>query len=369
MRFVRTLALTAVAVLLPSLHSGCSSTGYLSETVHNPKRPVRNVIFVVGDGMGLSQITAGNYANNNKSVFERFPIVGVQKTHSADDLITDSAAGATAFSTGEKTYNGAIAVDQNKNPLQTLFEEAEAQGYETGLAVTSTITHATPACFYAHDDDRNHYEAIAEDLALSQVDVAIGYGLDQFNARQDGRDLVRVMTERGIRVHTKLDDLRIQKKTRQMVLLPGVEPPRAKQRPFDYLRTASMKAIEQLEANKAPFFLVVEGSQIDWGGHANDSDWIVDEMLDFDRTLNAILDWAEQDGETLVVVTADHETGGYAINKGILDEFAFETAFTTKKHTATMVPVFAYGPSSELFAGMYENTAIHAKMRQAMGWE
>jgi alkaline phosphatase len=369
MRLMRTLALCLLAVLTPALHSGCGSTGLLSETVHNPKRPVRNVIFVVGDGMGLSQITAGNYANNNQSVFERFPIVGIQKTHSADDLITDSAAGATAFSTGEKTYNGAIAVDINKSPLQTLFEEGEALGYETGLAVTSTITHATPACFYAHDESRNNYQAIAEDLALSQVDVAIGYGLDQFNAREDGRDLVLVMAERGIKVHTKLDDLMVQKKTRQMVLLPGVDPPKAEGRPYDYLRTASMKAIEQLEANKAPFLLVVEGSQIDWGGHANDSDWIVDEMLDFDRTLNAILDWAAEDGETLVVVTADHETGGYAINKGILDEFAFETAFTTKKHTATMVPVFAYGPSAELFSGMYDNTAIHAKMRQALGWE
>lgn len=370
---LRTLLLAALA----AAPLGCATTGALAPTAHNPKKPVRNVVFVVGDGMGLTQITAGNYAGGNRTVFERFPIVGLHKTHSADDLITDSAAGATAFATGEKTDNGAVSVDPDGAPLRTLFEEGEERGYASGLAVTSTITHATPACFYAHDDSRQHYEAIAEDLALSDVDLAIGYGLEQFNARADGRDLVQVMEERGVRVHTRLDDLKVRRKERQAVLLPGTEPPKVGERPFDFLRQASLAALDQLEAGKEPFVLVIEASQIDWGGHANDAEWVVAEQLELERTLQAVLDWVEADGQTLLVVTADHETGGLAIDEGGIgyvagggraEDFAFGTSFTTGGHTAAMIPVFAAGPSAELFAGVYDNTAIHAKLRTALGW-
>ena len=360
-----------LSILLTGLffQTSCGTQGLLTESEYRPGKPVRNIIFVVGDGMGLSQITAGMYASGNSTVFEQFPVVGLMKTHSADELITDSSAGATAFSCGEKTNNGAVAVDPQNEPLQTIFEEGTIRGYSTGIAVTSTITHATPACFYAHDESRQHYEAIAEDLALSDVDVAIGYGMEQFNARADGRDLVKVMEERGISVNSSLENVRVKRDRRQMVLLPGVDPPGFDGRPVNLLQRSVSLALDQLSANKEPFIMLVEGSQIDWAGHANNEAYLVGEMKDFDGTLREILNWASKDGQTLVVVTADHETGGYAITEGLLNNFAISGSFSTLNHTATMVPVFAYGRGATLFSGIYDNTAIFFKLRQALGWE
>lgn len=358
------LSLTLIFAL-----SACQTGGLLSASEYREGKPVRNLIFVVGDGMGLSQISAGMYAMGNRIALEEFPVTGLIKTHSADDLITDSAAGATAFSCGEKTYNGAIAVNTSKQPLTTLFEEAEQRGYGTGIAVTSTITHATPASFYAHDESREHYEPIAEDLALSSVDVGVGYGREQFNARSDGRDLLRVMEERGIVVSASLEETKVKKGRRQMVLYPGLQPPPATQRPPNMLQRSVRFALDQLSGNKEPFLLLVEGSQIDWAGHANDEAYLISEMKDFDATLQEILRWAEDDGETLVVVTADHETGGYALTDGLLNNYTVSGSFSSLNHTATMVPVFAFGKGATLFAGIYDNTAIHTKMRKALGWD
>jgi alkaline phosphatase len=349
--------------------ASCRTAGLLSAVDYRPDKPVRNIIFVVGDGMGLAQITAAMYARDNTSVFERFPVVGIIKTHSADRLITDSAAGATAFSCGTKTYNGAIAVDESRLPLRTIFEEGEEKGYGTGVVVTSTITHATPAAFYAHDESRNNYEAIAEDLTLSGLDVGIGYGKEQFDARADARNLIAVLDERGIRVHHSLDAFDVKKGRRQMVLLPGVEPPSFKERPTEFLSRGAILALDQLKANKAPFLLVLEGSQIDWAGHANDTEYLIGEMNDFERMLESVLRWAEQDGETLVVVTADHETGGLALTDGNVATSSVIGSYANTDHSAVMVPVFAFGPAATLFAGLYDNTAIHRKMRQALGWE
>ncbi len=319
--------------------------------------------------MGLAQITAGMYARDNTSVFEQFPVVGLIKTHSSDQLITDSAAGATAFSCGQKTYNGAIAVDSNRLPLRTIFEEGDERGYGTGVVVSSTITHATPAAFYAHDESRNNYEAIAEDLVLSGVDVGIGYGKEQFSARTDARDLLAILNERGFQVQDNLEAFDVRKHERQMVLLPGVDPPRANERPKDFLSRGAILAADQLKANREPFLLVVEGSQIDWAGHANDTEYLIGEMLDFEVALESLIRWAEKDGETLVVVTADHETGGLALTDGDLDQFSVVGSYSTKNHTAVMVPVFAFGPAATLFSGMYDNTAIYTKLRMALGWE
>lgn len=357
----------AVYVLV-SLGS-CRTGGLLSAVDYRPDKPVRNVIFVVGDGMGLAQITAAMYARDNTSVFERFPVVGLIKTHSADRLITDSAAGATAFSCGTKTYNGAVAVDESRQPLRTIFEEAEEKGYGTGVVVTSTITHATPAAFYAHDESRNNYEAIAEDLTLSGLDVGIGYGREQFDARADARNLIAVLDERGIRVHESLEAFAVKKGRRQMVLLPGVEPPPVGERPEAFLSRGAMLALDQLKANKTPFLLVLEGSQIDWAGHANDTEYLLGEMNDFEQMLESVLRWAEQDGETLVVVTADHETGGLSLTDGNLATSSVVGSYANTKHTAVMVPVFAFGPAAILYAGLYDNTAVYHKMRKALGWD
>ena len=329
----------------------------------------RNVVLMIGDGMGLTQITAALYANGNEIAFERMPVVGLHKSYSSDNLITDSAAGATAFSCGEKTYNGAIGVlpDADTTACYTILERAEDAGMPTGLVATSTIVHATPAAFYAHVASRRQYPEIAAQLASSGVDFFVGGGQEFFSRRDDGRDLLAEMHTGGRRVDSYFDktaaDLLPDAATSYGYLSADADP-----LPFsggrDYLPRATALALDYLAARDtaaAGFFLMVEGSQIDWGGHANDSEYIIAETREFADVVGQVLDFAAADGETLVVVTADHETGGYAINTGSTMT-QIEGAFTSDYHTADLIPVFAFGPGAEAFAGIYENTAVHDKL-------
>ncbi len=333
------------------------------------KRP-KNIILMIGDGMGLSQITAGMYINGNKLNLEQFLYIGLIKTYAADNLVTDSAAGATAFASGLKTYNGAVGVDKNKQPVSTIVEDAEKEGMSTGLVVTSSITHATPACFYAHQPSRTMMEQIAADLFNSGVDFFVGGGKKYFDRRKDGQDLLARFQEKGFVISdfiTKdFNDLSIDFNKKFGYFTSDSEPlPFSQGR--DYLVQACKTATTYLSSQEDKgFFLMVEGSQIDWGGHANDSDYIIQEMIDFDNAVGAVMDFAKQDGETLVIVTADHETGGYALNPGSKMD-SITAKFTTDGHTAALIPVFAFGPGAELFGGIYENTAIFDKMKKA--WE
>lgn len=345
----------------------------ISVTPEMAKHPT-NVILMIGDGMGITQITAGLYSNNNKLNLERFPVVGLHKPYSSDNLITDSAAGATAFSSGEKTYNGAIGVRPDTSALYTILEEAEANDLATGMVSTSTIVHATPASFIAHVSQRRFYDDIAEDFLDTEIDLFIGGGKKYFDRRnKDDRDLLDELRDKGYFVSSyfeqELADISVDY-TRNLAYFTSDSDPLTALQGRDYLQSASELACDFLQRhnNNQGFFLMIEGAQIDWGGHANNSEYIITEMLDFDRSIGAVLDFAAKDGNTLVIVTADHETGGYAINPGSsMDTIVGE--FTTDYHTGTMVPVFAYGPGSKLFAGIYENTAIHQKMRQAYGFD
>lgn len=340
----------------------------VAEAAPAPARP-DNIILLIGDGMGVTQISAGLYSNGNRLNLERFPVVGLHKSYSGDNLVTDSAAGATAFSAGVKTYNGAIGVDMDTLPVRTLLEMAEADGRPTGLVATSSLVHATPASFIAHNRYRKNYEEIAADFVKTEVDLLIGGGLDYFARRKtDGRDLTTELRSRNYAVHRFLDEelttLRPDGARNFAYFTANAEPlPAAQGR--DYLLPAVRTATDFLDRRDTDgrgFFLLVEGSQIDWGGHSNDSPYIISEMLDFDAAVGAVLDFAQRDGRTLVVVTADHETGGYAIQNGS-SMGQIEGAFTSDYHTADLIPVFAYGPGSERFSGIYENTAIFDKLK------
>ncbi len=336
------------------------------------KKP-KNIIFMIGDGMGLTQITAGMYMNGNRIELEKFPVVGLHKSYSFDKLVTDSASGATAFACGVKTYNGAIGVNPDTVAVKTILEEAEEKNYATGMVATSTIVHATPASFIAHQKQRKMYEEIAADFLKTDIDFFLGGGKKYFDRREkDDRNLYEELRAKGYVVsdyfQEDFKDVKIDNTKKFAYLTADADPlPVAQGR--DYLPLASKRAAEYLDAqDDKPFFLMIEGSQIDWGGHANDSDYIITEMLDFNETIANVLEFAKADGETLVIVTADHETGGYSINPGsTMDKLV--TEFTTDYHTAVMIPVFAYGPGAELFSGIYENTAIYNKMREAYGWE
>lgn len=326
-----------------------------------------NIIIMIGDGMGLTQITAGMYSNNNTIALEDFEFIGLSKTHALGQLVTDSAASGTAMACGIKTYNGVIGIDKNNAHQPSILELSQKKGYSTGLVVTSSVVHATPASFYAKVPSRKLYEDIALQLSQHSLDLIIGGGLDFFNKREDKRDLIKEMNQ--YEFVTDLKELQITTSDKIGFLTYKKEPPKKLEGRSPALDELVATSLEKLDARKKPFFLLVEGSQIDWGGHANEMDYMVSEFKEFDKTIEKVLDFAKKDGNTLVIVTADHETGGLTLKGGNLEKATVKGDFSTEGHSAAMVPVFSYGPFSKLFAGIYENTAIFEKMKQALNAE
>jgi len=330
----------------------------------------KNVILLIGDGMGVSQVSSSFYFGNQNSSFERFKQIGFIKTSSQSDLITDSAAGATAFSAGIKTYNGAIGVDQDTLSVLLITDKASEAQVATGIVSTSSVTHATPASFFAHVKSRNMQEEIAAQLPESTIDFFAGAGNDFFFKRKDSADLGTIFSKNNFIVDTvsleKPQNFDLNKK--YGYLLAPIQMPKMSEGRGDFLSQATRLGVEYLSKNEHGFFLMVEGSQIDWGGHANDSDYIVEEVKDFSKAIGEALDFAEKDGNTLVVVTADHETGGYTLASENGNYNKIKGSFSTGGHSATLIPVFAYGPGSENFQGIYENNLIYNKIIQLTNW-
>lgn len=338
-----------------------------------PKQPM-NVILMVGDGMGLSQVSSAFYYGEKNPNFKRFKKIGLSRTTSGSHKITDSAAGATAFSAGIKTYNGAIGVDMDTNAVTTILEELSAKGWNTGLVATSSITHATPASFYAHVPYRKMEEDIASYMVNSEVDFFAGGGRKFFFNRRDSINYYDTLTAKGFIVDTNEIDTTtpLDQSKKYAYLLADNGMPKMTENRGDFLPHATQKALNYLSNGKTPFFLMVEGSQIDWGGHANDAEYLIQEVLDFDKTIGLVLDFAEKQGNTLVVVTADHETGGFTLAsekkkvpfQGKKNDYnSLKPSFSTGGHSTTLVPVFSFGPGSENFMGIFENTDIHTQIK------
>lgn len=326
----------------------------------------KNIILLIGDGMGLSQVSAAQFYKDGTPNFERFPVIGLSKTSASDQLITDSAASATAFASGVKTYNGAVGMDRDSLAVPTILEQVSELGQLTGVIATSSITHATPAAFYAHVKMRGQAEDIAAQMVNSDVDFFAGGGLQYFNDRGDQKDLLEEMNQKGFAVDTTSIDNNLSG-DKQGFLLAADGMPRMVDGRGDFLPIATAKALNHLNKGDNGFFLMIEGSQIDWGGHSNDTDYLVSELLDFDQVIGQALDFAETDGETLIIVTADHETGGFTLSDLDGDYNQVQGTYSTGGHSATMVPVFAYGPGSEAFGGIYPNNDIYFKMVTALG--
>ncbi|HBB92728.1 MAG: hypothetical protein A2X22_04450 [Bacteroidetes bacterium GWF2_49_14] len=332
-----------------------------------PAKPVKNIILLIGDGMGVSEVYAGYTYQKGSLNMMRFRTAGFSVTYSTS-YITDSGAGGTALATGYKTYNGAIGVDSTGQPVKTILEWAEEKGKATGLVATCAITHATPASFISHQARRSDYELIASDFLKTDVDVFIGGGRNHFAKRKDSVDLTRQLIEKGYTMAYTLEELGGIAKGPVGALLAPEHLPKISEGRGNQLTESVNQAIRFLSADPDGFFLMVEGSQIDWGGHANDIKYIVEEVADFDNAVGAALDFAEKNPETLIIVTADHETGGLALAGGKLSTGQVTGSFTTTDHTGVMVPVFAYGPFSETFGGMQQNTEIFSKMMNAFGF-
>lgn len=339
----------------------CFSPVWAQKKAKHPK----NIILMIGDGMGVSHIYAGMVGNFGSLHLEQFPVIGFHKNQASNAFVTDSAAGATAFSCGVKTYNGAIGVDANGETVPTILEIAEQNGLATGLVATCSITHATPASFISHQASRSLDENIALDFLNTDIDVFIGGGRKFFANRSDGLNLVDSLRNRSYQIANTIEEVQQIKSGKLAAFLAEEQQAKFSEGRGDELVKSTEVALNLLKTNKKGMFLMIEGSQIDWGGHANNTKYIVDEMIDFDNAIGKVLEFAKKDGNTLVIITADHETGGFSINKGDTKTGMVEGKFTTGSHTGVMIPVFAYGPGSEKFAGFYENNEIFHKMMRA----
>lgn len=394
---------------------------------------------MIGDGMGPAYTTAYRYmkddpstAKMEKTIFDEH-LVGMSKTYPEDpgENVTDSAAAATAMAAGVKTYNGAISVDNDKEPVETVLEAAKENGMATGLVATSQINHATPAAFGAHNVSRNNYNDIADDYfddlinGEHKVDVMLGGGTKYFD--RDDRNLINEFKDDGYNYVTTTEEM-LENESDQLL---GLFAPVGLSKAIDSdestpsLEEMTTATLDKLSQDKDGFFLMVEGSQIDWAGHANDSVGAMSEMENFARAFEAVVEFAKENKHTQVVLTADHSTGGFSVGRDgvynidpkpikaakrtpefmaqeiidgrsvedVLGEYvAFDftdeelssikqaaskndfdrlystiskvfnnragVGFTTGGHTGVDVPVYAYGPKSEVFSGLIENTDI-----------
>jgi len=369
---IKSFILTAIVLTLVAYKSGNTD----NQEISVPK----NVILLISDGAGLTQISSAFYFKESSPNYERFKNIGLIKTSSSREDVTDSAAGATAFACGVKTYNGAIGVSDDSTEVRNLVEIAAVNNIKTGMIATSSITHATPASFYAHSLNRAFVEEIAADLVASELDFFAGGGLQFFNNRRDGQNLLQALNDKQFTVDTTslTNFSKIKSSEKAGYLLEKDAMRTIIGGRGDFLSEATELGIKFLSKDNSGFFIMAEGSQIDWGGHENNAPYLLSELIDFDDAVGKALDYAEKDGNTLVIVTSDHETGGVTLaakkkktedGQEYSDYSEVDMTFSTNGHTATLIPVFAYGPGSEEFSGIYENTAIFEKILEVTKWE
>ncbi len=317
--------------------------------------------------MGINCISTSLLQDPN-SPFYAFKTIGFSITKSANQLITDSAAGATAIATGYRTNNKMDAVTPDEKPVHTIFELVRNLGLSTGVVVTSDVTDATPSCFIAHDKSRYNKDEIAYQFTQSGTDVVIGGGLDFFlpeNAggkRKDGNNLIDKLKSNSYQFYNNFDDLQKSDPRKNFyALFSAVGLPKATERNYSLGQLTNI-ALKNLSQDPDGFMLMVEGSQIDWAGHDDDANYLLSEMKDFTTAVNAALDFAKENGNTLIIITADHETGGMTITGGELDGSNLKFSFVGKNHTAGVVAVLAKGPGEENFSGIYGNYEIGRKL-------
>ncbi len=345
-----------VCILLPCI--GLSSCLPIVQTVEGlpqhevaaapaakEQRVARHVILMIGDGMGPEHTWTAWACNGGKLNLERMPVCGWSRTSSASHAITDSAAGGTAIACGERTANGTVGQSPEGHPLTSIATELRQRGWRTGLAVTKSITDATPASFYAHAKSRHDTSLIAAQLEAAGFSVILGGGADDVPAAtverlQAGGALVELSAPHDL-------------------------PPAVKRSSF--LPQAVERALGVLGKDDSPFFLMVEGSQIDMASHWNSLRKMAAETLEFDRTLAVVLEWLKAHPDTLVIVTADHQTGGLALLGADSEKGSVRGVFTTHRHSGLAVPVYAAGAGALHFAGIYDNRSIHERILRACG--
>lgn len=329
------------------------------------KKPVKNVILLIGDGMGLAQIHAATIANHGSLNIGKIRNIGFSQTGAANSGNTDSAAGGSAIAIGEKTNNRYIGMTPDNRKRTNLVDTLAGYGIRSGIISVGDVTDATPAVFYAHQPDRSLSQDIARDLLTSKAEIVIGSNQKSFFKNSD-LQLMEKLRNNGFKINTTLAEFSKESNGRQLVLLADTATRPVKDGRSEVLKTALAHTISLLSANKKGLFIMAEGAQIDYGGHANDLPYVVTELHDFDKTVAEALRFADQDGETLVIVTADHETGGLTLLDADVEKGMVSAAFSTNDHTNIMVPVFAYGPGAAEFRGVYQNNEIFHKILKVL---
>lgn len=340
-----------------------SPAPYLTDTIpaFDESAEVRNVILMIGDGMGLEQASCAWVCNRGRLYLDQMPVVGLSRTYSANRLVTDSAAGGTALAAGQKTDNGHVGVDPSGADLVTLMDLAREKGMRTGVVTTCRLNDATPADFCCHNSDRDQAEDIVADYLDSQVDVIAGGGLRFWQNRTDGRDIIAEMGAKGYHTALTFDEFDSAPSAPALAVLADIELPVALER-GDLYRRMVAKTFDLLSSDGKGFFAMLEGSCIDDWLHANRIDLAVEEALDFDRTVGDVLKWAAADGHTLVVVTADHSTACLTLQGGSIEEGRVEVNFGSDGHNGIAVPYYVWGPGSASFGGIYENAELSRRI-------
>lgn len=323
----------------------------------NAKAKPKNVILLISDGSGFSSFWAAATANGGYLNATNIKHVGFSNTAAANDYTTDSAAGATAMATGEKTNNRYIGMDASGKEIPNLPERLAKMGVRSGIVTNDRVTGATPASFFAHRTERDQSDSIALDLTRSPVSLIIGGNHEAFAVNQN-MILDRVKAS-GYNVYNGLSNFPKHGKNKKVLCFDSDRPSEN----FRLIEQAFDKSVQFLAAdNKKGFFLMVEGAKIDHGGHTNKLNISVDEYLSFDRVIGKALAYADKDGETLVIITSDHETGGLIVLDGDYKKGTLMATYTTGDHTGLPVPILSYGLGANHFTGFLQNTDIPRKI-------
>lgn len=353
----------------------------------------RNIILFIGDGMGEAHRQAANLSStgaSNELNMDTLPAKGFLHTAAADNPVTDSAAAATAMACGVKTNVGVLGMNAALEPVATILEKAKAQGKMVGLVTTGQIVDATPAAFAAHIRDRKLFVEIADQMVDADIDVLLGGGECAFlpestsgyycqsGTRADNRNLISEAKKRGV-VHVCDQDsfAAINPASGRHIL--GIFADHGMVRPFTpSLPAMTRKAIDILAKGPMGFFLMIEAGQIDWASHANDAINAIADTIELDQAVKIAREYASRNGHTLLIVTADHETGGMALSRAsrhlpaeqgpfpMTEGGTFFINWTTTNHTSADVPVTALGPGSARLNGVHDNTFLFTVMDDAI---
>jgi alkaline phosphatase len=320
-------------------------------------KEVKNIILFIGDGMGTAQVYGAMTACEHKLFIESFPYTGFSKTYAYDDYVTDSGAGGTAIACGIKTRNGMIGMSPDSVPVNSILEIAHQNKMATGIVVTSSVTDATPASFVAHVINRGYYEDIAKAYLNGTIDVFMGGGEGNFRDRLDSADLTVMLKKQGYDVVYNIDSLKQSSSRKIAGLLAEGNMPSVRRGRVGVLSEMTRKAIQTLSRNPNGFFLMVEGSLIDKNAHAKILPEVLLETIDLDDAIGVAKEFADKNKQTLIVVTADHETGGLALVNGDIKNHQVAGSFIEPgSHTGVMVPIFSYGAGARYFTGIHDNT-------------